>query len=191
MTIDELNRAIGVISDSFDASRIFRGFSASSLRFRNFKVLLTLLYVNLDKDHKMLILTKHHLMDSIASPTISDQQHSLMYMTDTPADVVRRWFFMVSPNYQHLIDKLTDGSFLPSQFVVPIFRSGTLLMHNIQVLCNNDANYLNIIELLDLICEKVVYLIKGKTPEVILKMFNIKNDFILEEEDECFFDCCN
>ncbi|GMY12278.1 SKP1-like protein 1B [Fagus crenata] len=46
------------------------------------------------------------------------------------------------------------------------------------------ANYLNIKSLLDLTCQTVADMIKGKTPEEIRKTFNIKNDFTAEEEDE-------
>ncbi|XP_066324692.1 SKP1-like protein 1 [Miscanthus floridulus] len=46
------------------------------------------------------------------------------------------------------------------------------------------ANYLNIKGLLDLTCQTVADMIKGKTPEEIRKTFNIKNDFTQEEEDE-------
>lgn len=46
------------------------------------------------------------------------------------------------------------------------------------------ANYLNIKSLLDLTCQSVADMIKGKTPEEIRKTFNIKNDFTPEEEDE-------
>ncbi|XP_004289877.1 PREDICTED: SKP1-like protein 4 [Fragaria vesca subsp. vesca] len=44
------------------------------------------------------------------------------------------------------------------------------------------ANYLNIARLLDLTCQAVADIIKGKTPEQIRKTFNIKNDFTPEEE---------
>ncbi|KAK9941626.1 hypothetical protein M0R45_007328 [Rubus argutus] len=46
------------------------------------------------------------------------------------------------------------------------------------------ANYLNIKGLLDLTCQAVADMIKGKTPEEIRKHFNIKNDFTPEEEEE-------
>jgi S-phase kinase-associated protein 1 len=46
------------------------------------------------------------------------------------------------------------------------------------------ANYLNIKGLLDLTCQTVADMIKGKSPEEIRKTFNIKNDFTPEEEEE-------
>ncbi|PNY16732.1 SKP1-like protein 1A-like [Trifolium pratense] len=46
------------------------------------------------------------------------------------------------------------------------------------------ANYLNIKNLLDLTCQAVADMIKGKTSEEIRKVFNIKNDFSPEEEAE-------
>ncbi|MCO5557535.1 hypothetical protein L7F22_011101 [Adiantum nelumboides] len=46
------------------------------------------------------------------------------------------------------------------------------------------TNYLNIQSLLDLTCQCIADMIKGKTPEEIRKTFNIKNDFTPEEEEE-------
>ncbi|XP_057823109.2 SKP1-like protein 1B [Cryptomeria japonica] len=46
------------------------------------------------------------------------------------------------------------------------------------------ANYLNIENLLDLTCQTVADMIKGKTAEEIRKIFNIKNDYTREEEEE-------
>ncbi|AES87708.1 putative S-phase kinase-associated protein [Medicago truncatula] len=46
------------------------------------------------------------------------------------------------------------------------------------------ANYLNIKSLLDLTCMTTMDNIKDKTPEEIRKIFNIKNDYTPEEEEE-------
>ncbi|KAK6143362.1 hypothetical protein DH2020_023710 [Rehmannia glutinosa] len=46
------------------------------------------------------------------------------------------------------------------------------------------ANYLEIKNLLDLTCQTVADMIKGKTPEEIRKTFNIRNDFTADEEEE-------
>ncbi|KAG7545088.1 SKP1-like dimerization domain superfamily [Arabidopsis suecica] len=46
------------------------------------------------------------------------------------------------------------------------------------------ANYLNIKNLLDLTCQTIADMIKGKNPEEIRTLFNIKNDFTPEEEEE-------
>ncbi|KAL6873484.1 hypothetical protein ACP4OV_013566 [Aristida adscensionis] len=46
------------------------------------------------------------------------------------------------------------------------------------------ANYLEVNGLLDLCCEKVADMVRGKTPEEIRQTFGIKNDFSPDEEDE-------
>ncbi|KAL9249070.1 SKP1-like protein, partial [Drosera capensis] len=46
------------------------------------------------------------------------------------------------------------------------------------------ANYLDIKGLLDLTCQAVADMMKGKIPEVIRAMFNITNDFTPEEEEQ-------
>ncbi|ONH94522.1 hypothetical protein PRUPE_7G020800 [Prunus persica] len=46
------------------------------------------------------------------------------------------------------------------------------------------GNYRNITSLLDLTCQTVADMIKGKTLEKIRETFNIKNDFMTEKEEE-------
>ncbi|XP_059624690.1 SKP1-like protein 1B [Cornus florida] len=46
------------------------------------------------------------------------------------------------------------------------------------------ANYLNIKSLLDLTCQAAADMIKGKSIEEVRQIFNIKNDFTPEEEEE-------
>jgi S-phase kinase-associated protein 1 len=46
------------------------------------------------------------------------------------------------------------------------------------------ANYMEIMPLIDLCCAKIATLIKDKPTEEIRKIFNIKNDFTPEEEEQ-------
>jgi S-phase kinase-associated protein 1 len=46
------------------------------------------------------------------------------------------------------------------------------------------ANYLDIRGMLDLTCQTIADMIKGKSVEEIRETFNIKNDFTPEEEAE-------
>jgi len=46
------------------------------------------------------------------------------------------------------------------------------------------ANYMDVTDLLYLVCAKVASLMKGKTPEQIRKTFNIRTDSTPEEEEE-------
>ena len=46
------------------------------------------------------------------------------------------------------------------------------------------TDYLNIKNLLDLTCETVACMMKGKTVEEIRKKFNIKNDYTPQEGEE-------
>ena len=46
------------------------------------------------------------------------------------------------------------------------------------------ANYLDIKNLLDMTCQTVSNMLTRMTPEEIRKTFNIKNDFINEEEED-------
>ncbi|RLN11279.1 SKP1-like protein 1A [Panicum miliaceum] len=46
------------------------------------------------------------------------------------------------------------------------------------------ANFLDVKALLDLCCQKVADMIRGKTPEQIRQTFGIKNDFSPEEEEQ-------
>ncbi|KJE95764.1 skp1, variant [Capsaspora owczarzaki ATCC 30864] len=46
------------------------------------------------------------------------------------------------------------------------------------------ANYLDIKPMLDLTCKTVANMIRGKTPDEIRKLFNIKSDFSPEEEEQ-------
>ncbi|XP_057959192.1 SKP1-like protein 1A [Malania oleifera] len=48
----------------------------------------------------------------------------------------------------------------------------------------NAANYLNINDLLDLLCQKVADLIKDKSVEEVRQFFGIEGDFTPEEEEE-------
>ncbi|BBH09816.1 SKP1-like 4 [Prunus dulcis] len=75
-------------------------------------------------------------------------------------------------------DKVTVKEF-NDDFVHEIMTDQSVLFDTILA-----ANYLNIKSLLDLTCQTVADMVKGKTPEEIRKTFNIHNDFTPEEEAE-------
>ena len=75
------------------------------------------------------------------------------------------------------------SSFLHPYLVSAIYTLCIVFLA-LMIWCIQAANYLNIKGLLDLTCQTVADMIKGKTPEEIRKTFNIKNDFTPEEEEE-------
>jgi len=56
------------------------------------------------------------------------------------------------------------------------------------VLAFQAANFLEIKGLLDLTCQAMADMIKGKSPEEIRKTFDMMNDFSPEEEEEIIRD---
>ncbi|KAK4480346.1 hypothetical protein RD792_013417 [Penstemon davidsonii] len=46
------------------------------------------------------------------------------------------------------------------------------------------ANYLDIKDLLDIICKKIADMMQGNSPEWVRKAFSIENDFLPEEEEK-------
>ncbi|EHB10777.1 S-phase kinase-associated protein 1 [Heterocephalus glaber] len=73
------------------------------------------------------------------------------------------------PRLPHVASCFSDGDY-PEEFT-PLLRNS-----------RPPANYLDIKGLLDVTYKTVAIMIKVKTPEEICKTFNIKNDFIEEEE---------
>lgn len=96
-------------------------------------------------------------------------------------------FIAVLSSYEHLVRKSRVGvssesderEFPAVAAVGRGYMSDARIVYHVQA-----ANYLNIKNLLDLTCQTVADMIKGKTPEEIRKTFNIKNDFTPEEEEE-------
>ncbi|KAG6481203.1 hypothetical protein ZIOFF_057799 [Zingiber officinale] len=77
------------------------------------------------------------------------------------------------------VDQATLFDLILSMLLVSLGDDESTVMYELLA-----ANYLNIKGLLDLTCQTVVDMIKGKTPEEIRKTFNIKDDFTPEEEEE-------
>ncbi|KAH7332159.1 hypothetical protein KP509_20G072300 [Ceratopteris richardii] len=76
--------------------------------------------------------------------------------------------------------------------VIPLFNVSAKILSKVIKYCRFHAleqqiiaaNYLNIQALLDLTCQCVADMIKGKSPEELRKIFNLENDFTPEEEEE-------
>ncbi|KAB5556760.1 hypothetical protein DKX38_007669 [Salix brachista] len=130
---------------------------------------------------KILAKVIEYCKKHVETPKLEDRG------TNSGDDELKNWDAeFVKVDQATLFDLILDDDELLHSIAVAasFIHSIGLLGLELPFLDSNAANYLNIKGLLDLTCQTVADMIKGKTPEEIRKTFNIKNDFTPEEEEE-------